>query len=196
MVGSLQCCSLDAVEELLTSKIEAIDEIRCPAGTIVHKNNLRGLRAVLQELLCTENSNNNRNVRHSFMVFDEAFALFSSFHPNRTSEHLKDPNLRKFFKEILCHPQHGLPVYVISNDYVLLRSRDVDLEQFIKELLTKVKPEDQRRLYLSRSLIQNMLMDSEWDKKVLKVLIGTTHTKRELTTFGIGSRINQYTDFV
>ena len=82
VVGSLQCCSMDAVEELLTSKIEAIDEIRCPAETIVHKNNLRGLRAVLQELLCTENSNNNRNVRHSFIVFDEAFALFSSFHPN------------------------------------------------------------------------------------------------------------------
>ena len=98
----------------------------------------------------------------------------------------------------MCHPKHGLPVYVVSNDYVLLRSRDVDLEQFIEELLTKVRPEDQRRLCLSRSLIQNMLnsMDSEWDKKVLKVLVGATDTKRELTTFGIGSRINQYTDFV
>ncbi len=39
-------------------------------------------------------------------------------------------------------------------------------------------------------------MDCEWDKKVMKVLIGATHTKRELTTFGIGSRINQYTDVV
>ena len=197
IVGLLQSCSLGAVEELLTSKIDAIDELRCPSETVTHKNNLRGLRAVLQELPCTENIN-SRSVRHSFMVFDEAFALFSSFHPNRTFEHLQDPNLRKFFKEILCHPKHGLPVYVINNELVLLRSHDVDLEKFIEELFTTIKHKDHSRLQLFRSLIQNMLnsMDSEWDKKVMKVLIGATHTKRELTTFGIGSRINKYTYFV
>ena len=197
IVRSLQSCSLGAVEELLTSKIDVIDELRCPSETVTHKNNLQGLRAVLQELLCTENIN-NRSVHHSFMVFDEAFALFSSFLPNQTFEYLQDPNLRKFFKEILCHPRHGLPVYVITNEFILLRSHDVNLQKFIKDLFTMIKHKVHSRLQLSRSLIQNMLnsMDSEWDKKVMKVLIGATHTKGELTTFSIGLRINKYTDFV
>jgi hypothetical protein len=140
VVGSLQNCKLSAVEDLLTSKIEAIDEHKCTSETVTHRNNLRGLRAVLQELLCTiYNINIKRDIRHSFMPFDEALALFLSFNPDQTAESLKDHHLKKFFREILCHPKHGLPVYVIGDQYVLLRSQDVDLEVFIEELLVKSK---------------------------------------------------------
>ncbi len=139
VVGSLQNCKLGVVEDLLTSKIEAIDEHKCTSESVAHRNNLRGLRAVLQELLCTINLNIKRDIRQSFMPFDEAHALFLSFNPDRTAESLKDHHLKKFFREILCHPKHGLPVYVIGNQYVLLRSQDVDLEVFIEELLAKSK---------------------------------------------------------
>lgn len=175
VVGSLQNCKLDAIEDLLTSKIEAIDEHKCTPEIITHRNNLRGLRAVLQELLCTININ-KRDVRHSFMPIDEALALFLSFNPDRTAESLKNHHLKKFFRELLCHPKHGLPVYVIGDQYVLLRSQDVDLEHFIEDVMANnlANNDEQSRLTISCDLIQDMLdsMDSEWDKKVLKVLWG------------------------
>ena len=65
--GSLQSCKLDEVEAKLTSKID------------------EAIASVLQELLCSETIN-NRTLRHSSsfslftMVFNDAFALFSSFH--------------------------------------------------------------------------------------------------------------------
>ena len=109
VVGSLQNCKLDAVEGLLTSKIEAIDEYQCTPESVTHRNNLRGLnlRAVLQELLCTINID-NRDLRQSFMPFGEAHALFLSFNPDRTNESLKDHHLKKLFRELLCHPENGL----------------------------------------------------------------------------------------
>ena len=196
VVGSLQNCKLDAMEDLLTSKIEAIDEYQSTPESVTHRNNLRGLRAVLQELLCTINID-NRDLRRSFMPFGEAHALFLSFNPDGTNESLKDHHLKKSFRELLCHPENGLPVYVIANKYVLLRSQEVDLEHFIEQLLADIDAteniKESSRLTISYDLVQDMLnsMDSEWDKKVLKVLLGATHTPAELTSLGVGSRIQQ-----
>ena len=109
VLGSLQTCRLDENEELLTKKINAIDEHAESPESLMHKNNLRGLRAILQQLLCiTITSAGNRSSRLSYIQFEEAFALFLSFHPCCTAESLHDTHLRKVFKDLLCHPTHGL----------------------------------------------------------------------------------------
>jgi hypothetical protein len=60
------------------------------------------------------------------------------------------------------------------------------------------KDDRESRVTISHDLIDDMLdcMDSEWDKKVLKVLLGATQTRAELTGLGVGSRIQQYTECV
>ncbi len=184
VVGSLQTCKLDENEDLLTKKINAIDG---------HAESPQ-MRAILQQLLCIT-STGNRSVRFSYIKFDEAFALFLSFHPDLTAESLKDKNRQKVFKELLCHPIHGLPVYVISSKYILQRSSDVDLELFIEDNNSEV---EEGRVIISRDLLQDMLnsMDSAWDRKVLKVALGATRSRNQLQELGIGSRIQQYTKSV
>ena len=68
VVGSLQNCKLDAVEDLLTLKIEAIDEYQCMPESVTHRNKLQGLRAVLQKLLCTINID-NRDLWHFHAIW-------------------------------------------------------------------------------------------------------------------------------
>ena len=41
VVGSLQNCKPSAVEDLLTSKIEAIDKHKCTSESVAYRNNLR-----------------------------------------------------------------------------------------------------------------------------------------------------------
>ena len=142
---------------------------------MVHRNNLRGLRAILQQLLCITSAG-NRSVRFSYIQFDKAFALFLSFHPGLTAESLKDTNRQKVFKELLRHPKHRLSVYVISSKYILLRSSDVDLELFIEDIVSSNDNSEVEasQIIISRNLLQDMfnIMDSAWDKKVLKVALG------------------------
>ena len=59
-----------------------------------HRNNLRGLRAVLQELLYII-SVNGRGLRYSYMAFQEVLAMFLSFHPDKTTESLGDSHTYK-----------------------------------------------------------------------------------------------------
>ena len=198
VVGSLQTCKLDENEHLLTKNINAIDEHAESPEVMAHRYNLRGLCALLQQLLCIT-STGNRSVRFSYIQFYEAFAVFLSFHPGLTAESLKDTNRQEVFKELLCHPKHGLSVYV-SSKYILLRSSDVDLELFIEDIVSSNDNSEveESRIIISRDFLQDMLnsMDSAWDKKVLKVALGGTRSRNQLQELGIGSRIQQYTQSV
>ena len=93
VVGSLQTCKLDENEDLLTKKSNDIDEHAESPEIMAHRNNLRGLRAILEQLLCITSAG-NRNVRFFYIQFDEAFALFLSFQPGLTAESLKYTNQR------------------------------------------------------------------------------------------------------
>ena len=39
--------------------------------------------------------------------------------------------------DLLCHPKNGLSVYFVQNQYVVLRSADVDLDLFLEEISQK-----------------------------------------------------------
>ena len=91
-----------------------------------HLNNLQGLLAILQCLMANV-SERDQVLRLSYMDFDEAYTLFLSYHKKSSKYSIKDYHLRKHFKEILCHPSYGLTVYIVAGQYILLKSRDVDL---------------------------------------------------------------------
>eukprot|EP00794_Sanderia_malayensis_P003753 gene3753-4275_t len=195
VVSSLQACPLDAAEELLSRKIKSFDtKIESPE-LLSRKNNLRGLRAVLQELLCIININ-GRELRCSYLPFLEAFTMFLSFHPDKTIESLKDSHMKKAFIELLCHPKHGIPVYIVDGEYIILRSKEVDLDLFLEEMITKES--NTQGSQLTRHFVESLLrnMDSAWDRKILKVALGATHTRQQLSSLGISSRIETYTQSV
>ena len=91
---------------------------------------------------------------------------------------------------------HGIPVYIVRSEYILLRSNEVDLELFLEEITTKecntLSPQ------LTKDFVGSLLknMDSAWDRKILKVALGATHTRQQLTDIGISSRIENYTQSV
>ena len=85
-----------------------------------HVSNLKGLRAVLQNMIANINDD-NKTTRYSYIDFDQAHAMSLSFHPLKTNASLKGHKEKKVFKELLCHPNHGLAVYyIVLNKFIVL----------------------------------------------------------------------------
>ena len=63
------------------------------------------------------------------------FSLFFSYHEHESARSLSNHSRKKAFKEFLCHPKHGIPVYILSNKFVVLHSYDVDYGELFEELL-------------------------------------------------------------
>ena len=100
---------------------------------------------------------------------------------------------KKRFKELTCHPQYGLCVYVIMDKFVVLRSDDIDMEEFVEAFILYLKSGEttrqEERNQLDSKLLSDILhsMDSEWDKNIVSVLIGSTRSRQEITNLGIDS---------
>ena len=94
-----------------------------------HLKNLHGVIAVFQYLTANI-SENNKVSRLSYMNLEEAFALFLSYHEDTTEYSIRDSYQRNQFKNLLC-------LHYI--EYILLRSRDIDLEYFSTDMLSSKK---------------------------------------------------------
>ena len=165
-------------ENFLSAEINCFEvQLKGPLSheTIMHINNLEELRAVFQILMANIDMN-GKTLRYSYLEFDEAHTLFLSYHPPKTLGHVTDRHWRKVFKDLLCHPKNGLPVYIVANKFIILKSRETDLELFLEELITSSynkESQEQSRLNVTKELVDNLLesMDTSWDKKIVKVLL-------------------------
>ena len=197
---SLQRCSVEENENILNKQIDVCERAKPSEVNIIHLTNLKGLRAVLQ-MLTVNYKNNDRMVRKSYLLFDDALELFLSFKDNATESSIKDKETRQKFRDLLCHEKYGLCVYVVLEKYVVLSSDDVNLEGFFDDLIDGVKSEVQfvpLRQELTPDFAKNLLdlTDTEWDRKLLRVVLGAVKTKQELKKLGISSRIAKYTNEV
>lgn len=77
-------------------------------------------------------------------------------------------NRKKIFQDFVLHPKHGIPVYVVKKQYLLLRTNEVDLDLFIQDI---INDNEDKETTLSPDAIKDILdsLDTSWDKKVLKV---------------------------
>ena len=77
------------------------------------------------------------------------------------------------------------------DSFVVLRSDNVDMEQFIEDFISLLSERDtsEDRLSLDAKLCTDLLnsMDSKWDKNVVRVLIGSTRSRKEIAKLGIDS---------
>ena len=108
-------------------------------------NHLKGLRAVLQMLLSTIPTKNNkiqRDIQLSYMEFENALGLYLAYNSDTTPFHIRLKTERKRFKEMLCHPKYGLCVYILMDKYVVLKADDTDMELFFGDLIQFLKHKD------------------------------------------------------
>ena len=199
---SLQHCGL-------RDNFSRLEDFICKTSneSLVHK--LRGLQAILDVLQSETNytiadPDLQTSYLKSFMPFDDAFELFLGFQPGKSMENTTS-NDRKSFKELLCHPEYGLCVYIAyvakaDTYYIVLRSDDVDMAHFLEELLQDVtRNASPERVTLDNEIVYALLnsMDSEWDRKVARVLLGANRSNKELNQLGLSSEnINRSTEEV
>ena len=190
ILKSLQTC-------YLKDNMKVLDEHIAKLNLEETLSHLRGLKAVLQML-------QGQLPNENFMDFNEAFALFLSYSKDTSSLDLGERHKRKRFKELLCHPKYGLCIYVVMEKFIVLRADDVDLEFFFEELTKSIhydfkSVDENSRLTLNSELVENIInsMDSEWDKNIVRVILGSTRSRAEINKLGTDSRdIKQLTEKV
>lgn len=187
VLKSLQPCGISQIKLVLDKAVT-----QCETKRPEFLAHLKGLRAVLQILLAELPARDTITVRKSYSSFEDAFELFQAYSLSTDSEeYCKDG--KKRFRELLCHPNYGLPVYIINHaikgEYILLRPDGVDLEDFFERVYGDDKEEEpfETRLTVDKDFVRAMLAsaDTEWDRKLLRVLLGSTKSLSELKNLGM-----------
>ena len=197
ILKSLQTC-------YLKDNMKVLDEHIAKLNLEETLSHLRGLKEVLQMLQGQLPNENGKDTKQSFMDFNEAFALFLSYSKDTSSLDLGQRHKRKRFKELLCPPKYGLCVHVVMEKFIVLRADDVDLEFFFEELTKSIhydfkSVDENSRITLNSELVENIInsMYSEWDKNIVRVILGSTRSRAEINKLGIDSHdIKQLTEKV
>ena len=86
---------------------------------------------------------------------------------------LTERNRKKTFQDFVLHAKHGIPVYVVKNQYLLLWTMKLTFTSFIEDIVNDNKEMETANPTLSPDVIIDILdsPDTSWDKKVLKVVI-------------------------
>ena len=178
---SLQPCFLRDNESILQSlcnKVENNDQ---------KKQKLLGLIAVLQSLQSEYISENGKEYERSFLSFDEAIELYFAYQNKSPpfTKHDKD-----HFTNALLNEKWGLCIYLIfveqmNKRYIVLRPDNCNLEVFLHMVCSPIKAESASWTDADkvRGIIQTM--DTEWDRKVLRVLLAANRSRREISNLGI-----------
>ena len=79
-------------------------------------------------------------------------------------------------------------IYVVKNRFIVIKSSESDLELFFNELLSS-HPEPVERFQIDNLLVEELLkcVDTEWDKKVIRVLLSVNRSRSEIDQLGMDS---------
>ena len=97
-----------------------------------HIQNLKGPKAIMWTLAANIEQQ-NRIISKLHISFFFVFSLFLSCHEHERARSYH--GRKREFEKILCHPKHGAPVYILSNNFIALCSYDVDYKELFEELL-------------------------------------------------------------
>ena len=163
-------------------------------------SHLKGLKAVLQTLLADLPVTDSDGMikiytKKSFIKFEEAFELFSGYAAEQDYDFQVNSftmqDKRKHFRELLFHPSFGLCVYIVSHNlrdqYIVLRPDDIDFELFFEEIASLEYESQTNRFEIDKDFVTDLLssVDTEWDSKVIRVLLGCNRTLKQLQSIGI-----------
>ena len=99
-----------------------------------------------------------------------------------------DRHEKKHFTELVLHLKYGLCVNIVKGkqkEYLVLRPDNFNLEASYQHCFT----DEGRHEPLDKEFIKNVFssMDTEWDKKILRVVLGLSRTRKEIDMLGINS---------
>ena len=184
----MQCCSLSTNLSLLNDYLE-----KSRSQNEIDKFN--GLIAVLDELTAKSVKNGISCVQ-SILSIEYALEVYLGYKTDYVAG-TKTADDRKSFEDNLLHPQYGLRVYVVNlpftkERFIVLKPNDVDLapifncfaRSFLQGDVTK------SRIPVRCDVIQGIILtvDTEWDRKVARVLLCANRTRSEIEMLGINSQ--------
>ncbi|CAB4037714.1 RNA-directed DNA polymerase from transposon X-element, partial [Paramuricea clavata] len=180
VLESQQTCSLSDNLSILQGRETVFNDPR-------RKEKLRGLQAILQEMLLEEPFDVNNQKKVGFMAFDDAFALYMGFQSTQDFSHQAKYN----FQCAILHPNTGLCVNILvipgSREKVIILCPDRSLDfTFLYDFLVKHFYSDRKEEFTKEEI--DIVVDSvtsEWDKQVVKYILCRTRTAEEMKLLGV-----------
>lgn len=180
VLESQQTCSLSDNLSILQGRETVFNDPR-------RKEKLRGLQAILQEMLLEEPFDVNNQKKVGFMAFDDAFALYMGFQSTQDFSHQAKYN----FQCAILHPNTGLCVNILvipgSREKVIILCPDRSLDfTFLYDFLVKHFYSDRKEEFTKEEI--DIVLDSvtsEWDKQVVKYILCRTRTAEEMKLLGV-----------
>ncbi|XP_032235410.2 uncharacterized protein LOC5510379 [Nematostella vectensis] len=178
---SLQACQDDGLAFLLNYQYQE-------ARRLGHIKKEKKLNEIHSHLLLKPDVGNAKHI--GYIDFDTAYELYCGHQENAVE--------KKDFRDILLHPDYGLHVHIVNfleynRRYIILKTSELDVPNFVAELLTMVTSENEyvqeyrARFEIKTNSLKCILnsMDSEWDRKCAKLLIAANRSRTEIEELGI-----------
>ena len=128
----------------------------------------------------------------SFVAFDEAEEFFFAFQDKAPPFVNTD---RDKFTYALLHEDWGLCVYIIyikslNKKFIILRPNSFGIEVFQNTICTEnveAKQEFDDKLVLNTDKVKRIFdtVDTEWDKKVARVMVCANRTRSQISKLGV-----------
>ena len=182
---SLQSCQQSDTANILKSHLLSLET------DSMQSRHIRALIYINECLHAKVSDENSIEKSSSFMTFTEGYLIFLGFsYEQNITMLVNDRHIKKHFRELLLHPKYGLCVYIVKHlqtEYILLRPDSCDYEGFVAEVFSKEKGNEIELINKELVLSFISVMDTEWDKKVLRVFLGLDRSRREIDALGIDS---------
>ena len=152
------------------------------------KNQLKALIYILDVMLSMTQESDGGKIRETcYMSFQEAFEIFLAFTKRgRIPAAKTDRALKSLFKDLILHSEHGLCVYIVRTKgqrYLCLRPDNANLSYFFDHLILD---SEKGKTQIDPQMLKDLLgvMDSEWDKKILRYVLSSTRCYSEIQGLG------------
>ena len=123
----------------------------------------------------------------SFMSFMEGYDVYIAFSEFSYAVDVvrREENMKKTFQTLL-HPSHGLRILIINSSWILLHPDTVNLSDLIPQIMNSKSITVPIRENVSQVM---GLMETEWDRKLLRYLLSLFNSRSQLKELGISGKV-------
>jgi hypothetical protein len=187
VLKSLQPCSLKDNRRVLHNILE-----KTSPSQLEQKNKILGLIAVLDAIQCEHIGQDGKAYDSSFLRFDAAMELFFA-HYNKGPPFINTDKDK--FMYAMLHEKWGLCVYIVFMEHlnhrlIVLRPDSCNIETFL-DMISRPAPSrvSENTLQLTAENVKEILatVDTEWDRKVARVLLAAERSGSKIDKLGISS---------
>ena len=134
------------------------------------------------------------------MRFQEVFDVYLSHFPLEERKCTQDVQLKVELRHLLCNMEYGLCVYLLQlpgkDELIILRPDSFDLSHLLTymvqaELDAQEAMKRRDKMLISKTFCQQLMscVETEWDRRVLRVMISTGRTNEEYENLGFKSDV-------